>query len=70
MPGALRMCPQGSGFSGRRGEQEDVLAAVRGALRPRDLEVACGPPLIPIGGRPFGVHPGDSRCATCEGLGV
>lgn len=60
MPGTLTVCPWGGSFSGTRGEREDVLVPVGGELRPRDLEVACGPPLVPIGGRPLGVYPGDS----------
>lgn len=41
------------------GRREDVLVFIGGGLRPQALEMASGPPLVPIGGRLLRVHPGD-----------
>lgn len=60
MSGALGVYPWGCSFSGRNREREDVFVLIRGGLGPQDLETACGPPFVAIGGRLLRIYPGDS----------
>lgn len=52
--------PGAAAFLGGREKRENVLVLVRGGLRPQDLEMACGPLLVAIGGRLLRIYPGDS----------